>query len=59
MKQVYEMSESRGRALILSNTCNGSRRGSEHDYHNIKQMLDKFGFITVGGHRNYAASVFE
>ena len=47
----------RGRALVISNTCNNTRPGSEHDYHNMRRMLDQFGFITVGDHRDYSAEV--
>lgn len=53
------MSETRGRALILSNSYNNTREGSAQDYKNIKQMLDKFGFITAGGHKNYTAQVMD
>lgn len=53
------MSETRGRALIISNTYNNSRLVSEQDYINMKRMLDKIGFITVGGHRNYTAQVMS
>ena len=54
---VYQMTECRGRALIVSNDYNQTRRGSEHDYQNIKCMLDKLGFVTVGDHKNYTARV--
>ena len=50
-------SGTRGRALIISNRCNNTRPGSEHDYDNMRRMLDQFGFITVGEHRNYTAEV--
>ena len=51
------MSESRGRALILSNSYNNTRLGSEHDHANIREMLEKFGFITTGRHGNFTAQV--
>ena len=51
------MSDTRGRALIISNSYNGQRQGSEYDYDNMKRMLDWLGYITVGGHRNYPANV--
>lgn len=51
------MTETRGRALILSNDSNGTRAGSEHDHSNMERMLQKFGFVTAGGHRNYTAEV--
>ena len=57
LQNASEKPATLGRALIISNTCNNTREGSEHDYHNIKQMLDKFGLITVGEHRNYSAQV--
>ena len=47
----------RGRALIISNTCNNDRPGSENDYDNMKRLLDKFGFITVGENKDYTAKV--
>ena len=46
-----------GRALIISNTCNGERQGSEHDFRNVKVMLEKFGYRTTGNHRNYTVQV--
>ena len=51
----------RGRALIISNSFDNTRharQGSEHDYDNIRRMLDQFGFITVGDHRNFTAQVY-
>ena len=51
------MTEPRGRALIVSNDFNQTRAGSEHDYQNMKRMLDKLGFVTVGSHENYTAAV--
>ena len=54
---VYQMTEPRGRALIVSNDFNQTRAGSEHDYQNMKRMLDKLGFVTVGSHENYTAAV--
>ena len=51
------MTEPRGRALIVSNDFNQTRAGSEHDYQNMKRMLDKLGFGTVGSHENYTAAV--
>ena len=54
---VYQMTECRGRALIVSNDYNQTRSGSEHDYQNIKCMLDKLGFVTVGEHKTYTARV--
>jgi len=54
-KGVNPMSETRGRALIISNSYNNTRQGSEHDYANMKRMLEKLGYITVGGHRSYQA----
>ena len=50
-------SGTRGRALIISNRCNNTRPGSEHDHDNMRRMLDQFGFITAGEHRNYTAEV--
>ena len=47
----------RGRALIISNSFNNTRPGSEHDYNNMRRMLEQFGFITVGEHRDYQAEV--
>ena len=57
LQNASEKPATLGRALIIFNTCNNTREGSEHDYHNIKQMLDKFGLITVGEHKNYSAQV--
>lgn len=59
------MTETRGRALILSNKFehvnpNGEvewRNGSQHDHDNMKQMLETFGFVVVGEHKNYTAQV--
>lgn len=51
------MSKTRGRALIISNR--DRRTGSDHDNDNIKRMLGKFGFITVGGHDSYTAQVMN
>ena len=51
------MTEPRGRALIVSNDFNQTRAGSEHDYHNMKRMLDKLWFVTVGTHKDYTAAV--
>lgn len=51
------MTETRGRALIISNHFNGTRAGSEHDYCNMERMLQKFGFVIAGAHRNYTAEV--
>lgn len=56
------MSETRGRALLISNkyeTADQSswRKGSEHDHANMKLMLERFGFVVTGGHRNYLAKV--
>jgi len=53
------MTETRGRALLISNEYklpNGSyRKGSEHDYRNMRDLLVKLGFVVVGGHQNYTA----
>ena len=55
------MTETRGRALLISNEYklpNGSyRKGSEHDYRNMRDLLVKLGFVVVGGHQNYTAKV--
>lgn len=51
------MTEVRGRALVVSNKHGETRRGSEHDYKNIRVMLDKLEFETVGDHKNYTAAV--
>ena len=57
----YTMTETRGRALLISNEYklpNGSyRKGSEHDYRNMRDLLVKLGFVVVGGHQNYTAKV--
>ena len=61
----YKMTETRGRALILSNrhdTVNSRgeptwRRGAEHDHSNMKQMWERFGFVTSGAYHNYTAKV--
>ena len=56
------MTETRGRALLISNEfkqSNGSRRkGSEHDYGNMRALLERMGFIVTGEHQNYTAQVF-
>ena len=44
--QVYRMTPSRGRALVINNSLN--RSGSTHDYENVTTMLRKFGFIISG-----------
>ena len=59
------MTETRGRALILSNKHqlidqNGHvtwRKGSQHDHLNMKLMLERFGFVVLGEHKNYTAQV--
>lgn len=55
------MTETRGRALIISNTSenpDGTRRGgAQHDHHNIKLMFESFGFVTSGELKNYTAKV--
>ena len=59
------MTETRGRALILSNKHqlidqNGDvtwRKGSQHDHLNMKLMLERFGFVVLGEHKNYTAQV--
>ena len=56
------MTETRGRALLISNEFKQSdrsyRKGSEHDYRNMKELLIRLGFIVTGEHRNYTAQVF-
>ena len=51
------MTETRGRALIISNSYNDTRPGSEKDYDNLNLMLSRLGFITVGDHKNFSAKV--
>ena len=55
------MTEIPGRALLLSNKyelpSGDFRRGSEHDYTNMKGLLDSLGFVTVGEHKNYTSKV--
>lgn len=50
--QMYKMTKTRGRALVINNrdgiskkTGQRGRAGSEHDYVNITNMLKKFGFV--------------
>ena len=58
----YTMTETRGRALLISNEFRQSdgsyRRGSEHDYRNMRALLVRMGFIVVGDHKSYTAQVF-
>lgn len=60
------MTEPRGRALILSNMYQVTdeqtendlmRHGLEHDYKNMKRVLDSLSFVTAGEHKNYNAKV--
>lgn len=55
--QCYRMTPIRGRALILSNGFNGLRPGSEHDFHNLKELFEKLHFDVKGEHRDYTAKV--
>ena len=56
------MTETRGRALLISNKFRQSdgsyRKGSEHDYRNMRALLIRLGFIVVGEHQNYTTQVF-
>ena len=59
------MTATRGRALIISNKyeyidehgIRKWRKWSELDFTNMKMMLEKFGFVVTGEHRNYTAKV--
>ena len=55
------MTASRGRALIINirDKESKSREGSQHDYENIKNMFQKFGFIIseLSGDKNWGAKV--
>lgn len=56
-QKQYRLSKTRGRALIISNKCGTTRPGSEHDYANLQRMFEDFGFVTVGDHKDYTATV--
>ena len=61
----YQMTATRGRGLIISNKyeyidehgIRKWRKWSELDFTNMKMMLEKFGFVVTGEHRNYTAKV--
>lgn len=59
------MTETRGRALIISNKCDTKdqygkstwRKGSEYDHENMSMMWERFGFAVNGKFKNYTAKV--
>lgn len=61
--QLYLMTKTRGRALIINNQHTkkkeGTRYGSEYDYDNICEMLTSFGFVVSNdsADRNWSARV--
>ena len=63
--QVYRMTASRGRVLIInirddqSEDSSERREGSEHDYKNLTKMFKKFGFIIseLSGDKSWEAKV--